>query len=99
LSKENFKLRKPKTGTENSSGQDMNPGEYVRIQFNMSPEAVKMLEKLRQETSSPSRAYVIKKALGLLRWMLDLRKEGKEIYLKNQDGEMRRIVFTDFEIF
>jgi hypothetical protein len=73
--------------------------ELTRIQFNMSKEAVEMLDALRVQTSSPSRAYVIRKALGLLHWLSNIRKEGKEVYIKNKDGDMKRVVFTDFEVF
>lgn len=74
-----------------------NPKEELpyRIQFNMSKEAVDTLENLCRETNSPSRANVIRKALGLLRWLLDTLKGGNKIYISKDGEKFIEVAFLD----
>ena len=48
---------------------------------------------MREELAAPSRAHVVRKALGVLQVFLELQKEGKSVYY-DENGKKTRIILT-----
>ncbi len=63
----------------------------LRLQFDFSPLAAKDLEKLRIDLGLTSRVDVVKQALGLLQWVVQLHQGGGELITK-VNGQERVVV-------
>ncbi len=64
-----------------------------RLQFDFTEDAVQELDELQRLTGVPSRAELIRHALGLLHWVLEETSSGDATLLIEKNGRLRQIVF------
>ena len=64
-----------------------------RIQLDFSEDAFLELEKLESTLGAPSRAEVIRNALGVLRWVTDHLKEGDKILVQQKNSRLTEVEF------
>lgn len=53
-----------------------------RLQFDISPEALKELDQLREESGAATRAELLRNALRVYSWFLEHRREGFRLVLE-----------------
>jgi hypothetical protein len=58
----------------------------ARIQLDFAPDALNRLERLQHKLEAASRAEVIRRALGLLEWVINHEEEGERLLLERKDG-------------
>jgi metal-responsive CopG/Arc/MetJ family transcriptional regulator len=63
-----------------------------RLQFDLSPEALKDLDELREMADVSTRAELIRKALRLYNWFLAQKRDGGEFLVKKGE-EVKKIEF------
>ncbi|MGA1867982.1 MAG: hypothetical protein ACMUJM_05475 [bacterium] len=63
----------------------------IRVQFDMSKESVEKLDNLCSKLSAPSRAQVVKMALGILHILVEEFKDKGVLYLE-RNGEKTQII-------
>ena len=68
------------------------PNKY-RLQIDFSEEAYSELIALQNYINSPSKAEVIRDAIGVLRWACDEIHEGNRILVEKKDGQVRKFIF------
>ena len=64
-----------------------------RLQFDFTEAAVQELDELQRLTGLPSRAELIRHAIGLLHWVLQETSSGDATLLIEKNGRLRQIVF------
>ncbi len=64
-----------------------------RLQFDLTDEALKEVDELRQETGLSTRAELIRNALRFLQWALEQIRDHKANLLIEKDGKIREVVF------
>jgi hypothetical protein len=63
-----------------------------RLQLDFSSASVDQLNALQQEMDLPNRAEVIRQALRLLNWTLNIHDQGGKIIIET-DGRQREVIF------
>lgn len=66
----------------------------IRVQIDLNPEEVEMLDKLKENSSSKTRSFLVAKALKFYQTFSDIRKDGQEIYTE-KDGQKIRLLIID----
>lgn len=64
-----------------------------RLQLDFSPNGLKELDELREETGLPTRAELIRQALRLLQWTVTETQRKNATLLLEKDGRLREVVF------
>lgn len=65
-----------------------------RLQFDVSDETLREIDKLQQTTGLPSRAELIRTALKFLHWTLEQKREHRgTLLIESKDGKLREVVF------
>ena len=67
-------------------------GKERRIHISLSPEAQKRLADLVKATEAASTAEVIRNAIRLYEYFLQVKIEGEDIYTRTPDGELKKLV-------
>lgn len=65
----------------------------VRVQVTLDIKTTQELSKLQEELGAGTKSEVIKQGLRLLRWRMDLEKEGGQVAEQLPDGRMHPIKF------
>lgn len=66
----------------------------LRLQLDLSPEARRELDALKEEIGADSDAKVVAHALGLVQWFVKTKKEGFE-FIVEQSGVQKKVIFPN----
>ena len=66
-----------------------------RFQLELAPVVQERLDKLVEDTESPSRAETIRRALGFYYLLVSESKAGNEIEIVSRDGKRRTIIVLE----
>jgi Arc/MetJ-type ribon-helix-helix transcriptional regulator len=62
-----------------------------RVQFDFSDASLRRLDQLKEDTHSPSRAEVVRRALALLETVVEARKRDEALCIERKDGKLREL--------
>ncbi len=63
----------------------------TRVTVDFSPEAYKAIEEISRDLST-SKSEALRKALGLMRFVLDEKRKGAKLIIEGKRGERREII-------
>ena len=66
----------------------------MKVQLEMDKRSVEKLDEIRDRISAPSRADVVRHALGLYQWVLSRVNDGARVIVE-QDGERYVVTFAN----
>lgn len=67
--------------------------EFKRIQFEFSPDAVARLERIKRETGTGSYAELVRNAVRIYEWVLEMQNQGFDIGIVKDDSLVKIVKF------